>query len=136
MAVGYIVGGLCTVRYLTALPPRVLLMGQQVLSCCFTQNNDRSDFTSHWGDMQKPPNCNSQAFLHCTAIRARATSSSGPSPAPGNVAADQPTQLQRDYRGRSVDTVFAVWRHLTAPNMVSSEDPDQVMSIFDYSAAR
>ncbi len=30
-------------------------MGQQVLSCCFTQNNDRSDFTSHWGVMQKPP---------------------------------------------------------------------------------
>jgi len=32
-ATGYIVGGLYTVRYLAALPRRVLLMGQQVLSC-------------------------------------------------------------------------------------------------------
>jgi hypothetical protein len=33
VATGYIVSGLYTVRYLTALPPRVLLMGQQVLPC-------------------------------------------------------------------------------------------------------
>jgi hypothetical protein len=50
----YIVGGLCTVCYLAARPPRVLLMGQQVLSCWYTQNSDRSDLTSHRGVKQKP----------------------------------------------------------------------------------
>src|SRR5258707_490497 len=53
MAVGYIVGGPCTGRYLTALPPRVLLMGQQGLSCLYTQNNDRNDLTSHSAGMRK-----------------------------------------------------------------------------------
>jgi hypothetical protein len=47
MVLGYVVGVLSTTRYLIAVPPRVRLMEQPVLSCRSTQNNPYTAFTSH-----------------------------------------------------------------------------------------
>ena len=44
MVLGYVVGVLSTNRYLLAVPPRVQLMEQPVLSCRSKQNNQLHDF--------------------------------------------------------------------------------------------
>src|SRR5215210_3826919 len=63
--------GLCTVRYLTALPRRVLLMGQQVLSCvaCRTSTEATSRRTE---GLSKNPNQGDTAAPNHTAIHHQA----------------------------------------------------------------
>jgi hypothetical protein len=66
-ATGYIVGGLCTVRYLAALPRRVLLMGQQVLSCVARRTSTEATSRRTGGLSKNPLIARTAAICSCAA---------------------------------------------------------------------